>query len=161
MPIVSGLAQSSLGRIVIVATTATTTPPRRLPLAPKDSECQADGATLPKAVAFVIESHAQAYKQQAFDILGRELNIDMRSKRVYCVAALVVHSATRTHYCAIEYADSGLRTVTTIPRPSPRMEWNFAQWLSLVRLEIMCELYLFQNAKGSLNALFHYGSNGD
>ena len=81
----------------------------------RQATCQAchevmspDGLLFPKSFAFVLESHTQAHNTCVFDLLGRELQLDDFSKNVYRVAALVIHSQTRQHYCTLEFADAGL-----------------------------------------------------
>ena len=81
----------------------------------RQATCQAchevmspDGLLFPKSFAFVLEPHTQAYNTCVFDLLGRELQLDDFSKTVYRVAALVIHSQTRQHYCTLEFADAGL-----------------------------------------------------
>ena len=57
---------------------------------------------------FIVESHTQALRQRAFDILGHEVMLSPSTRQTYRVAAIIVHSKARQHYTTLAYADSGL-----------------------------------------------------
>ena len=112
------------------------------------------GLLFPKSFAFVLESHTQAHNTCVFDLLGRELQLDDFSKNVYRVAALVIHSQTRQHYCTLEFADAGLAypydtfrgsdsfTDVNSHQKSPPMSTPFSLTGGWTRLELMLLLRL-------------------